>query len=443
MANLYVASTGSNTSPYDTWAKAATAPLTATAAAAAGDTIYQHAETFTISADTTYTLANGVRWICTNDKVNEPPQTLSTSGVIDGTGTAGVDIVIAGGGAGFSIDGITFRTGNGTSSSYILVADSDNCFPTLANCVLELAGTASSSRIYMGNFSNTRNHVVRLINTSVKVNSSSHSVQSACRILWENSDILASGSTVPTSFISAILRGGGAGMLFTGCDFSRLTSGTVFAPSAPDSPVLIELSRCKLGTATLNNTLTLTGLELLLQDCSSSDIHYQFAHYSYLGSTTISTSIYANDGAEYDVAGNKHSWVVAGNANTTRASPYVSPWITRYNEATSAITPELEIVRDGSSSAFTDIEVWSEWCLKTAGGSPLATLYSDYGGHLSSGTAQGNGIGLSEWTGESGTAWSGRLECPSVTPAEIGHISARVVVAGNHTVYVDPQIRGL
>lgn len=46
MANLYVASTGSNTAPYDTWAKAATAPLTATAAAAAGDTIYQHAETF-------------------------------------------------------------------------------------------------------------------------------------------------------------------------------------------------------------------------------------------------------------------------------------------------------------------------------------------------------------------------------------------------------------
>ena len=39
MANLYVKSTGSNTSPYDTWAKAATAPLTATALAAARDTI--------------------------------------------------------------------------------------------------------------------------------------------------------------------------------------------------------------------------------------------------------------------------------------------------------------------------------------------------------------------------------------------------------------------
>jgi hypothetical protein len=255
--------------------------------------------------------------------------------------------------------------------------------------------------------------------------------------------MLASGSTVPTKLFDE--HGGAGGYCtheFHGIDFSAMTSGTLFSMNVT-GPVKFVLMRCKLGAAAINNTLGVAGMEIELFDCASTDVHYQMAHYAYEGSTTISTAIYANDGAEYDIAGNKHSLVVAGNANTTRANPYISPWITRYNEATSAITPELEILRDGSSSAFTDIEVWSEWLLKTAGGSPLVTLYSDYGGHLSAGTAQGNGVGLSGWTGESGTAWSGRLECPSVTPAEIGHVSARVIVAGNHTVNVDPQIRGL
>lgn len=440
MADLYVASTGSNTAPYDTWAKAATAPLTATAAAAAGDTIYMHGETFTISASTTYTFASGVRLICTNDKTNEPPQTESTSGVIDGTGTSYANIILAGS-TQYLISGIKFRVGSGTFYGTITVGNSDNSTPILQNCVLEVAGTSNASRIYLGNYSNTMNYVVRLINTSVKFSTAGQSIESSAQVFWESSAILAAGSTVPTSLFKNFVRGSSAGQNFHGCDFSGMSSGTVFSTVYSDSPVPIVLAQCKLGSATLNNTLTLDGLSITLYDCSTSDTNYQFAHYAYNGSTTISTSIYADDGAKYDTAGNGHSWVVAGNANTLRAVPYISPWITRYNEATSAITPELEILRNDSATAFTDVQVWSEWMVKTVGGSPLATLYSDYGGHLSSGTNQDAGVGLSGWTGESGTAWSGCLECPSVTPAEIGHISARVVVAGNYTVYVDPTIR--
>ena len=112
---------------------------------------------------------------------------------------------------------------------------------------------------------------------------------------------MASGSTVPTVLFPDILTGG-ISLNFVGCDLSGMTSGTVFAPTALPFPVPIVLSQCKLGAATLNSSLAQAGLEISLYDCSTTDAHYQFAHYIYNGSTTISTSIYANDGAEYNIA---------------------------------------------------------------------------------------------------------------------------------------------
>lgn len=436
MADLYVASTGSNTAPYDTWAKAATTPLTATAAAAAGDTIYQHAETFTITADASYSLAAGVRWICTDDKANEPPQTLSTAGVIDGSGTGGVDLYVAGGPA--YVYGLTFKAGAIGVNSTLGFATTDLDSITLDNCLIHVSGTGSVSTAMFGASTSVRTEC-RLINCSVRFGTASQGITVAGRIRIEGGVYPDASGSIPTTLFEVTTRV--PGFLATGVDFSNQSSGTIFAAPSAIAPIFV-LSQCKLGAATLSAAITVGGAEFYLYDCSSTDTHYQFAHYNYLGSTTISTSIYANDGAEYNLAGDKTSWVVAGNANTSRGAPYYSPWFSRYNEATAAITPELEILRNDSATAFTDVQVWSEWMLKTAGGSPLATLYSDYGGHLSSGTNQGAGVGLSGWTGESGTAWSGRLECPSVTPAEIGHISARVVVAGNYTVYVDPAIRG-
>jgi len=435
MANLYVASTGSNTAPYDTWAKAATTPLTATAAAATNDTIYQHAETFTVTVDTTYTLAGGVRWICTNDKTNEPPQTLSTSGAIVST-TNSVDIYVACPRA--YIYGLRFSCG-GTTGTILGLAINNLNILTAENCKFEIANNNTASDVQLGPSATSSTAELTFINCSVKFAGSGQSILLAGRATFVGGTYPDSAGTVPFELFktnqSARL------LTFNGVDLSGMTSGTVFTPS--DHPTNFVLSGCKLGAATLNTAISVQhGPEYYLYDCSSADAHYQFAHYALRGSTTVSTSIYCNDGAEYDSAGNKASWVVAGNTYAGAAKAYRSPWFSRYNEATSAITPELEILRDGSSTAFTDIEVWSEWMLKTVGGSPLATLYSDYGGHLATGAAQGNGVGLAGWTGESGTAWSGKLECPSVTPAEIGHISARVVVAGNYTVYVDPRIRG-
>lgn len=437
MANLYVASTGSNTSPYDTWAKAATAPLTATALAAAGDTIYMHGETFTIAADATYVLAAGVRWLCTNDKTNEPPLTASTAGVINGSGTASVDIAIQGGPA--LVDGITFQNGASSVGTTLAVANTDGSKITLRNCLLRFVTAAPSANITLGFASSSGNSEVVLQNTSLRFNNVGQGVNVSAHLEANDSVILASGSSVPTTLFKP---GQTCGLIrFGGCDFSGMSSGTVFANNASNY-TRIELSQCKQGAATLNASLTSAGTEIFVYDCASGDQHYQFQHQAYNGSTTISTSIYADDGAAYDIAGTKHSWVVAGNANTSKANPYVSPWISRYNEGVAAVTPYLEVLRNSSTTAYTDVEVWAEFMAKTAGGSPISALVSsDFGGNLSGGTNQASGA--ASWTGTT-TPWVGKLSPAStITPAEIGHIQARVCVTGNLTLYVDPQIRGV
>lgn len=422
----------------NSWAAAKKTLKAATDAAAAGDTIYVHVGTDqVVTVDTIWTIAAGVRIFASNDTANFPPTVLSTAGGIISP-TAGVDYTLTGGPA--LISGFRLKPGTGATASVIHIANTDPSFITLENCYLDLSATTNgNSTVTIGYYFVPINDFTNLVNCWFKFGAAGQDIALNGSFSMIGGG-LESGSTVPTVLFQNITRYGER-FRFLGVNFSGMISGTMFGQPAVGG--VVTYTNCLLGAAALNSAQILSGLETFVFDSSSTDTHYHIAHYSFTGSTTVSTTIYANDGAEYNIAGDKCSWVVAGNANTSRANPYISPWIQAYNEATAAITPELEILRDGSATAFTDIEVWSEWSLKTAGGSPIATLYSDYGGHLSTGTAQGNGVGLSGWTGEAGTAWSGRLECPSVTPAEIGHVSARVVVAGNHTVYADPQIRGL
>jgi hypothetical protein len=58
-------------------------------------------------------------------------------------------------------------------------------------------------------------------------------------------------------------------------------------------------------------------------------------------------------------------------------NPFVTPWVDWYNTGTSAITPFFEILRDGSTTAFTDQEVWAEFSEKDVSGFTLATLSRD------------------------------------------------------------------
>src|SRR5512139_2589116 len=120
MANVYVKASGSGTSPYDTWAKAATTLKVATDFASAGDVIYAHQESETITVDTTYTLASGVKIICSNDAVNEPPQTLGNRTITSTTLGVDINISTAANGWGY-IYGLIMQAATGASAANVIV----------------------------------------------------------------------------------------------------------------------------------------------------------------------------------------------------------------------------------------------------------------------------------------------------------------------------------
>jgi hypothetical protein len=197
-----------------------------------------------------------------------------------------------------------------------------------------------------------------------------------------------------------------------------------------------------LGTQTKANR---SSVAVHLYNCTSGDQHYHLQHHDAFGSTLVDTGIYANDGASYDGT-NRCSWKIVTSAAATRNAPYVSPWVDVYHDGTSAITPYLEILRDGSATAFTDAEVWCEFSYQGTSGSTKGTSVHDRAAPRATPANQtASSLGASDWTGENATAWFGKLSpLASFTPAEIGHIRARVCVgAASATVYVDPRIRGL
>lgn len=444
MADLYIASTGSNTAPYDTWAKAATTPLTAVNAAAAGDNIFQHAEVFAISAHTTYahagTDANPVRWICTNDKVNEPPQITATTGKITAVASIGVTIKIRGG---VFVYGLEFETSGPGGSGSIQNLGLDRDVQIFEKCSFRISNDSGNSFIEFGIVAASHNSRVETINcsfifgghTSQRISSYSH---------WHSigDTFTRTGASDPNTLIGRV--GVGDGPTIEGADISALTSDLVTGTST--TATVIRFNSCKINAASniLGTNFSAADTEVYLNDTSVGDVHSTFEHHTYLGNTTVSEVIFANDtdAAKFDGT-NGFSIKITGT-NATKATPYKSPWIKRYNDSFSSITPNMEIVRIDSSVAFQDDEVWGEWLTKSNSGFSTTSITTDRMSLLGVPTNQDTGaLGAASWIGEGTGNWYGKLQSPTVTPAEIGMLSARIGVSSAITIYVDPTIRGV
>lgn len=447
MATYFVASGGSNTSPYDTWAKAATSLATALAAATtAGDVVVIQYNAVPsgdaeLSADTTYTLAGDV-WLisASNDGGSAyTPTAMGTANWI-GNSTTNRSITVTATDKRCYVWGLTFRT-SGSSGDLINLGNGNGAQIEFNNCYVWSGNTASgASGAYIqisvnGGFSKFVSCTFRFGNTAQYLSC----VSGACQLI--DCTISASGSIPSTLFFpsqnSCIVE-------CIGCDFSLVT-GTLMPNAAANA--VFSFERCKFGAgvtvlATQTSNPSRGSPSVWVSDCNSGDTHGIVGYYDATGSVVSDTGIYYTTGAA------AQSWKIVTTANAMASNPFMTPWVDLYNTGTSAITPYFEILRDGSSTAFKDHEVWAEFSAKTTSGSTLATSsYRDAATLANRMTAGGSnqaaGAGLGSWTGESGTAWSGKCDSGSaITPAENGAIRGRIVVAvASTTVYVDPQIR--
>jgi hypothetical protein len=450
MADYFVASGGSNTSPYDTWAKAATSLQTAlTAATTNGDrVIIQYngvpaTDQTTNTTDVVYTLgANVVVISASNDGgTSFTPTPMGESNYLGST--VSKSITIAGAFTAYFY-GVTLRNGS-TSSDHIVLGNTDGAQITYDSCLIWEGTTASAGAIRTG-AGDTQTYIY-LKNCVLRYGAVTQRFEVVGGVKMDGCSLHASSSVLNAGLFYAVTLDMAGGFVDAeGCDFSLLGSNAIVA-NATTAQLNVNLTNCKIGSGSTvlatQSTNNKSGAQVWLYNCSSGDTHYHMAHYDAMGSTVVETGIYANDGASFDGGTTKTSWKISTTANATYWAPYISPWFDKYHAGTSAITPYTEMLRDGSSTAFTDKEVWGEWSYQGTSGSTQSTLVSDFCGIGAAGSAQANGVGLSGWTGESGTAWSGKLGATaSITPAEIGYLRARVCVGvASSTVYVDPTIR--
>jgi len=439
MATIYCSHTGSNTAPYDTKAKAAKTLAAAIAAmTAAGDVIlvdHTHTGDNALASDTSYIL----NYSCAIIAIDFSTDALAEMGTSAWIGHSSSNRWVRFTGAGNAthfLRGLTLRETGGDNIEVNYGADSHMAVEA---CYFWLGGSYASSVIRLGAGSTTpatttiaRNCTFRFDDVDGRIEVGGIVKMFGCS--------LAAESVAITALLD--LSGVGGALYAEGCDFSDMGSGYLIDALNALS-LSVTLVNCKLGSGFVP-LASQTGFapELYLYNCNAGDVHYFFGHYDPLGSCVAYTSIHANDGPTYDGA-TEFAWRIDTTARATLYNPYISPWVSTYHDGTSAITPRLEILRDGSSTAFDDDEVWGEFSYQGTSGYPISTIVNDRVTLLGTPAAQATGMGTGSWTGESGTAWSGKLApASSITPAEIGELRARVCVGlASATVYVDPQIR--
>jgi len=431
----------------DSWAQAYKTLAEAVTAAAADETIYfANGTADTIAVDTTYTLATGVSIISTSDTTNSPPTTYATGATVTGGSTSGVEVKITGIG---TVYGVAFIASNTGSATGVTLCQTDNAALTLFDCTFSVPNASTTSLIAFGSTSGR-------INSSVRTNNCTFLFGRTASNIAVNTDWVSDGDSFAVSGSAPTILLTNSGYVYTsnytfinGANLSTI-SGTIFAGHC-DTPgrVVISNSLLHASVTPLGSTTNAASNEITLLDCSYMDsttlTGKLFYHENHLGSTTISTSIYNNTSGAIIDASTKVSWVIDGKAASSFSVPYISPWISVYNATLTSHTPRFEVLRDGSTTAYTDRQVWAEWEYRATANSPKFSLdVSDKCGPLTTAANQAtSSLTTSDWTGDT-TAWFGKLEpSAAITAAEVGYMRGRICVAGDITVYVDPKIHGL
>jgi hypothetical protein len=452
MANVYVKSGATGANNGTSWTDAYT-NITSTFSTAAGNVVLvadTHAQT--LAAATAFNYSNGtpaapIPVICVNEGtgLQSTGAKVSMGNVVNGHFSWGP-------GSAYYY-GIEFET----YSSLINQGFYFTVQPTLAsgpsiftfeNCLLDMQATGSAASFTIGHSANDEDFVtVILKNTNYTTSGTSNVVrfQRQGRLLWDGGSWTG---TIPTSGLFAITgvpNPYGINLNVNNVDLSAAATSPLFSGNISGQAVL---RNCKLGASYVpisSVTWDDTEASITLYNCMGGDTHYGFEHYNYSGQTVVDVGIYANDGAEYDTGGNKYSWKITTTANCSIYAPYVSPYVIIYNEGVSSVTPYLECMRDNSSGAvYQNDEVWAEFSYQGTAGYPLGVFVSDRMTLLGTPADQtASSKTASDWTGETGTPGFFKIgPASSITPSEIGPLSARVCVGEpSITVYVDPQIR--
>lgn len=436
MATYRVSNTGSNGDGLS-WANAKTTLAAAIAlATASGDIILidkEHTGDNALVADTTWNVLNNIS-ILVVDKDNSDALATMGQAAWLGSSTTSIDVVL-GGAYSCRVHGITLRNG-GSINKLIRVGFTDGSHFEMSDVTLWLGTTSGAAYINLGPEA-ASNFFVYADGLTVIFGTTGQSIAAFTGTELRHMTVSDSGASPSVLFEG--LRGGIVKLLDS--DLSYCGANIIVGAHSAGQPCQYELTRCKLGANYValgtQSPANKGAASVMLRDCSSGDTHGIMHYADALGSVVSDAGIYYTDGA----AG--QSWKITTTAKCSPETPFVTPWIARDNSSLSAVTAWMEILKDGSATAYKDNEVGADWSIKATSGTVLGVSYSDFMPLLGTPADQAAGAGTGYWTGENATSWSGKCDSGAAfTPAEVGEILGRLLVGvASSIIYLDPQIR--
>ena len=441
MADVYCDDGGSNTSPYETWAKAATSILTALTQAAAGEIIYiasDHVENFASSqtvASANGTLADPVKIISADQTSGEPPTTfetmLSQSGSMNVTG-AGNDLTMNGGDIWV---GCYFTAADNTTYS------PDQVELKFINSKVQTGGTFLTTQ------SNSEGGLI-FENCDIEFSASGEFALSGNQFRWSGGTLSYSDSgVVNPAFLTMDTGTHRAGnYIVEDVDLSVIGAGDYVLGNLRSSG-LFRIRRCKVGASLgglVESAPTRSGTRIEIESCSSDDIIYQFHHESYWGTVEDDTDIYLD--ATYDGT-NGYSAKMVSSADTAEFTrPLRFKLADIFVDATGkTLTVELLTTDAATAVALNDDDFWIEVeypdSTVAAFNNVLTTRMTDILTTPTALTASAKGTG--DWTGElaDNNFYKVVADFTGVADEAIGAYRVWVCLARpSTTVYVDPKI---
>jgi hypothetical protein len=220
-------------------------------------------------------------------------------------------------------------------------------------------------------------------------------------------------------------------------EFGVLTN-TALVDLSTGAPTRFSFRQCKLPSGfalTTGSPPSAGGTEVVLVDCHSGDIHYNYAKANSVGTVTQQNSIYADASDGTDSLG----WTMVTNANASFLNPLQCPPISYWNATLAAMTTTVEVASDNIT--FTNAELWQETLSKISTGSTLGTWeVSDRAANVIA-TPASQPTSTKTWTAVPGTPVKQKLVSGSFTPAEVGPIRVAVYLAKpNATAYVSGRV---
>ena len=430
MADVFCNDGGSNTSPYETWAKAATTFLTAVDHASAGDDIIigaDHVED--PGANTTYTFPGTAASI--NRVISS---TVGAASIIVYNKADNVQINLTGL---FDINikgfvhfyGVSFLMGDdlflNTSPSRIVFEDSR----------LELT-RVSGAVIQTNQFSAEVVNIWKNVDFVMTGGGTSSGFNAGANILfeWHGGSISWAG-TQPTALFNA--QNGNGQISVSGVDLSTITTALFDVSDGSDFSANIHHCLLNSGVSLTTGTINKTHTKVLMSGCddtTGNDL-YRLEYVDYWGSTVHDDAIFLNasDGTQ------AISWKMVSTANAVEFSePTKSPPIYSWVDATGSTTFTVNCLWDSVTNIQND-EVWLEIEFLEASADVDSAFADDRMADITA-TPADQTTNAEVWT-ESLTNDNEFAVAVTVTVNRVGPVIARVCLAKpSTTIYVDPLI---